>query len=174
VILVLWHGRQFIPALLHAHQNMGALVSPSRDGLLVSKVLSLLGYTPLYGSSNEFAASVLLKAKRMITGGGNLAITADGPKGPCYRFKPGAMYLAHKTRAVLLPVTFSASSAHIFHSWDHFMLPRPFSRILVLYGQPYEMPKTLGPSSIRQECRKLERRLNEMTREADVMIRKKK
>jgi lysophospholipid acyltransferase (LPLAT)-like uncharacterized protein len=71
---------------------------------------------------------------RTIGEGHDLAITPDGPRGPARSFAPGALVVAHRSGAPILPTAASASSAWRLKSWDSFLIPRPFARVSVSYG----------------------------------------
>jgi lysophospholipid acyltransferase (LPLAT)-like uncharacterized protein len=135
-IYVLWHG-ELLP-LLWAHRDRGVavMISEHSDGEIIARVAQSLGYRTVRGSTSRGAARALLGACREIESGVNLAVTPDGPRGPAHSVAPGAAIIAQRTDAPLLPVSATASSAWRLKSWDRFMIPRPFARITVGYGDP--------------------------------------
>jgi len=118
------------------------------------------------GSSTKGGAKGVLE---MVKTGRNhdLAITPDGPKGPRYKVQPGAAYLASRAGIPLIPMTNSAKSAWVLKSWDSFMIPKPFSRVIVLIGQPIWVESEANQESLQQAGLKLEEELIALTEKAD-------
>lgn len=134
VIFILWHG-QMLPLLYH-HRDEGVrvLISEHRDGELVARTALALGFGTVRGSSTRGAGRALLGLVREVEAGNDVAITPDGPRGPAKSFAPGALIVAQRTRALLVPVTAVAQSAWRLRSWDRFMIPKPFARVTISYG----------------------------------------
>lgn len=135
VAFVLWHNRLFLVAEFHRRYRGGrpvyGLVSASRDGAWLAAFFSLVGMRSVRGSSSQMgreAATALVAALRA---GHDVGITPDGPRGPCYDFKPGALIVARHTGAPMLLLGGEFSSAWRLGSWDGFYLPMPFSRVRV-------------------------------------------
>ncbi len=132
---VLWHNRLFLAAEVYRRYRHGrricALISASRDGAWLAAFFSLLGMEAVRGSSSRFgreAAAALVDAMRS---GRDAGITPDGPRGPCYEFKPGALVMTAASGTTLVLVGCRFSSAWRFKSWDRFYLPKPFSTLHV-------------------------------------------
>jgi lysophospholipid acyltransferase (LPLAT)-like uncharacterized protein len=142
-IFALWHG-QLLPLLWH-HREEGVLVliSEHRDGELVAQTAKSLGYGLIRGSTTRGAERALISLVRELQGGHEVAITPDGPRGPARTFAPGALVAAQRS----------------LRSWDRFMIPKPFARITVAYGQP---AKVLAKTSraAPQESARFEELLN--------------
>lgn len=134
ISLVLWHNRLFLAAEIFRRYRqprpMYALVSPSQDGAWLTAFFSLIGLRAVRGSSSNLgreAASALVEVLRR---GDDIGITPDGPRGPRYVLKPGALIVARRTRTSLLLVGADFESAWRFNkAWDRFYLPKPFSRV---------------------------------------------
>jgi lysophospholipid acyltransferase (LPLAT)-like uncharacterized protein len=158
-IWVVWHG-QLLPLLwLHRHQGTTLLVSRHRDGERFARVASRLGYRTLRGSSTRGGATALLGLIRSLKGGAQVAIAADGPRGPCEQVKPGAVAAALSTGAPLIPVAVSARPALRLRTWDSFLLPAPWARVRVAYGPPLRLaPHDRGNRP--QAARRLQERLD--------------
>ena len=108
---------------------MYALVSASQDGAWLTAFFALAGMRTVRGSSSRLgreAASALVDTLRQ---GHDIGVTPDGPRGPCYDLKPGAVIVARRTRAPLLLIGGEFFSAWRLRSWDRFYIPRPFSRV---------------------------------------------
>jgi Kdo2-lipid IVA 3' secondary acyltransferase len=133
---VLWHG-QLLPLLwTHRARGVAVMISEHRDGELIARVAHSLGFHTVRGSTSRGAARALLGACREIESGRDLAITVDGPRGPAGTVAPGALVISQRTSAPLVPTAAAASSAWRLKSWDRFMIPKPFARVVVTYGEP--------------------------------------
>jgi lysophospholipid acyltransferase (LPLAT)-like uncharacterized protein len=94
-------------------------------------------------------------------------VTPDGPRGPRYRVQPGVVTLAHKTGATNVPVTYNAKWRKVMRSWDSFVLPMPFSRVVVIYGEPICVPAQVAADGLLAAQQKVEQRLQDITDMAD-------
>jgi lysophospholipid acyltransferase (LPLAT)-like uncharacterized protein len=134
VIFVLWHG-QMLPLLYqHRNQAVRVLISEHRDGELVARTAIVLGFGTVRGSSTRGSGRALLGLVREVEAGHDIAVTPDGPRGPAKSFAPGALIVAQRTGARLVPITAVAKSAWHLKSWDRFMIPKPFARVVISYG----------------------------------------
>jgi lysophospholipid acyltransferase (LPLAT)-like uncharacterized protein len=98
-----------------------------------------------------------------------IAIIPDGPRGPSGVLKPGAITLAQRTGARILPLAFAAKPSVTLKSWDRHMIPLPFSRSIVIYGEPVEVPMDASEEQREKIRRKTEEKLNSLVREADKL-----
>jgi lysophospholipid acyltransferase (LPLAT)-like uncharacterized protein len=134
VIFVLWHG-QMLPLLYqHRNQAVRVLISEHRDGELIARTAIELGFGTVRGSSTRGAGRALLGLVREVEAGRDIAVTPDGPRGPAKSFAPGALVVAQRTGARIVPVTAFARKAWRLGSWDRFVIPKPFSRVVISYG----------------------------------------
>lgn len=135
VIFALWHG-QLLPLLYHhREQSVRILISEHGDGEIIARVAARLGYGTVRGSTSRGAARALLGLVRVIRDGHDLAITPDGPRGPAKSIAPGALIVAQRSGAPIIPIAMTASSGWRLRSWDSFVIPRPFARVHVAYGE---------------------------------------
>ena len=141
LIFVFWHG-QMLP-LLYVHRGEGVtvLISEHGDGEIIARIASSFGYRTLRGSTSRGATRALVEMAKAIEQGAELAITPDGPRGPARSVAPGAMAIAQKTGAAIVPVGVSVRTGWHLRSWDRFVIPRPFSRIHVVYGDPFTIER---------------------------------
>ena len=170
VIAAFWHGRMLYPLRLmqiYRLRRATVLVSRSRDGEWISQVASRFGVLPTRGSSHRGGGQGLLEMMRRVQEGYIACVTPDGPRGPRYRAQPGVISLAHKTGAVIVPLTYSARRRKVMRSWDGFVLPLPFSRVVVIYGEPLCVPAEATTAERRAAQREVERRLQAITDMAD-------
>jgi hypothetical protein len=140
VIWAMWHGH-FLPLLwLHRYGGTTLLLSRHQDADALARVATHLGYRTLRGSSTRGGAFALLGLIRSLRRGDQVAIAADGPRGPREQAKPGAVAAAGRTGAPIIPVAVSARPAWRLGSWDGFLVPAPWARVRVAYGAPFSVP----------------------------------
>lgn len=161
-IAAFWHYCVFnILHLQRVHErDWVAMVSGSRDAEYVARVLARHGCVTVRGSRHKGGIAALRKMTGHIQQGLNAAIVADGSQGPARRAQAGAILLASKTGAPILPLVVTADRYWTFGSWDRSMLPKPFARLAVWYGEPLSVPGELSAGML-EGCRlDLEQRLN--------------
>jgi lysophospholipid acyltransferase (LPLAT)-like uncharacterized protein len=136
MIFALWHG-QLLPLLFH-HRNEGIsiLISEHGDGEIIARVAKSLGCRAVRGSTSRGAARALLGLVRELQEGHDLAITPDGPRGPAHSVAPGTLVVAQRSGAPIVPIAAHASWGWRLRSWDSFLIPGPFARVTVAYGDP--------------------------------------
>ena len=117
------------------------LVSGSVDGEVPERVARSWGAEVIRGSANQSGALALRDMQGMMKNGFSIVTTADGPRGPKYEFKMGAILMARIAGVPIIPIACAASSAWYLDRWDNFMVPKPFTRIVLAIGEPYTIPK---------------------------------
>ncbi|MFA5975856.1 MAG: lysophospholipid acyltransferase family protein [Elusimicrobiota bacterium] len=164
-IYAFWHGRQVFLVYLHQGDSLRPLISHSQDGDLIAKVCRSFQLNPVRGSTSRGGAEAVLEMCRIVEQGGRISITPDGPRGPLRQVQPGVLYIAQKTGASIVPVAYGARKAWVFKGWDEFLIPKPFNRIAMVYGEPI----TVGPSDdLGQRARDLQIALTAVCAEADL------
>lgn len=134
VIITLWHG-QMLPLLYqHRGERVAILISEHRDGEIIARIAAALGHRTVRGSTSRGAGRALLSLVRQVESGRDIAVTPDGPRGPAKSYAAGALIVAQRTGAAIIPATVVARSAWRLKSWDSFMIPRPFARVVISYG----------------------------------------
>lgn len=163
-IWALWHAH-FLPLLwLHRRGGTTLLISRHRDANPLARVARRWGYRTLRGSSTRGGTAALLGMIRLLQRGGQVAIAADGPRGPRERAKPGAVAAAAKTGVPIIPVAVAARPAWRLDSWDRFLIPAPWARVRVAYGSPFSVPP-----ATRQE---LPTMTHDLQRQLDCALRR--
>ena len=138
-VFLLWH-EALLPLLWqHRGQGIAIVVSEARDGKYLADFATSLGYRALYGSSTRGGARALLGAVRELHAGRAVAFTPDGPRGPRRQLKPGVVAAAQRGNAVVVPLHAEAERAWRLPSWDRLMIPKPFARVTISYGHPFEV-----------------------------------
>ena len=133
VAIVLWHNRLFLSAEIVRRYRQGrpvyALVSASQDGAWLTAFFAAAGLRTVRGSSSRMGREGATALVDVLRAGHDVGITPDGPRGPCYELKPGALIVTRRTRTPILIVGGEFESAWRLRSWDRFYIPRPFSRV---------------------------------------------
>src|SRR5205814_4800602 len=131
-------------------------ISASRDGDLIADVTQRFGFDVVRGSSSRMGASALLELSQVLASGRDILITPDGPRGPAYELGPGIVFLAQKTGAPVVPVNMEFSSCWRVKSWDRFIIPKPFSKVRVIVGQPHQVKSTSTDQEFEAERLRLQ------------------
>jgi len=156
-------AKSVVPCYWHQHQlfcgkylldqrsqglEVGWLISPSVDGELGALMVQRIGGRVIRGSSTSTGARALRDYyEALVKENVSPAITPDGPRGPRFEFKPGAILLAQMSGRPILPMAYAASRAWLI-KWDKFVIPVPFSRVVVAVGPPRYVPRVTDASSI--------------------------
>jgi lysophospholipid acyltransferase (LPLAT)-like uncharacterized protein len=157
----LWHNRLLLIAhviwlFLPVRRGGAALISASRDGALIADVVKRYGFQVVRGSSSRHGTSALLQLADVIASGRDPLITPDGPRGPVYRLGGGIIFLAQKTNVPVQPINFEYSSCWRVKSWDRFILPKPFSTVRVIFGEPHYVRSTTNDEEFEAERLRLQ------------------
>ena len=173
VIFCLWHNRlslcmciwrNFVRPHMPKH-GLAALISASKDGALLAAALEQFDVQPVRGSSSRRGPQALLELTSWLEQGLNLAITPDGPRGPCYVVQPGVAALGQVTGAPVIPVSYRAQWKITLRSWDKFQIPLPFSRCEVVFGKPVFIPREATDAEREELRKKLEADMRAITRD---------
>jgi len=174
----------FIPVYWHQHQlfcvkhllelrplgvKLGFLISPSVDGEIGAMLVRRLGAEVVRGSSTHTGARALRDYYQALVHGMSPAITPDGPKGPAWKFKPGAVLLAQLSQRPIIPFSYAASRAWKIQ-WDRFIIPQPFSRIVIAIGEPVYVAKGLDAAALARIQSEMEQKLVSLFETAKVAL----
>ena len=172
VLFTFWHNRIFLSVYYYRYvlkkRNICVLASPSRDGEMLSKTLSKLGFSQARGSTRHYSKSALTTMMGSFDKGFDGAIVPDGPQGPKYEVKEGVIRIARKTGLPLIPVVYNTSRKKVLSTWDSFLFPFPFSRAVLIYGEPLIVSSVVSDEEAKIL---LEERLKTITKEADEYFR---
>lgn len=161
LLVAFWHNRllpmpivwsRFIPP---GRPHAVALSSASGDGEMIAQVINRFGVHPIRGSATRRGSRALREMKRFLDKGHDVGVTPDGSRGPRYEIKPGLVLAAQLTGRAILPLSCEFSSAWRLKSWDRFFIPKPFSIVTIVLGDPHRVPRTSTPEEFeaaRQAC----------------------
>lgn len=140
-IYCFWHRALLLAAWFFHRRNIAILISQSFDGELIARTVERLDFLPVRGSSSRGGAAGLRAMQAALTSGAAkyAAFTADGPRGPIYVAKPGAVTMAQWTGARVGTFYLLAERAWTLRSWDRFVVPKPFSRVVVSWARPVQI-----------------------------------
>jgi len=168
-ILAFWHGRLFY--MPHYYRKSPGrfkiLVSPSVDGEIIARTLSMFGFGLVRGSSYKSATKALLALARSVDDGFWPTLIADGSRGPIYNLQPGSLMLSKLSGRPALPVTVSFSDYWTLKTWDRLMIPKPFSKVVVIFGQPVSVPEKCDSGMLETKRVEMEAELKRITEMAD-------
>jgi lysophospholipid acyltransferase (LPLAT)-like uncharacterized protein len=151
LLFCVWH-QQVFPTLAYIRKFRGLspplMISLSNDGDIGAGIVQRIGWTPVRGSSSKGGLKALKQMIREFRRSRFAGHIVDGPRGPAGTIKPGAISLALAARAAIVPVGFSADRAWFFNSWDRFMLPKPFARIRISFGELIHLNGSEGKTDV--------------------------
>jgi lysophospholipid acyltransferase (LPLAT)-like uncharacterized protein len=171
VLVCLWHNRLALAMRvwttygkkLIRSSGLVALISASHDGGVLARTLKFFGVQAVRGSSSRRGAQALLELTSWVEKDYAVAITPDGPRGPCYRISDGILALSQLTGRPILPVSTHVNWKRCLKSWDRFQIPLPFARCEVRVGKPFVVPRELTDYEREQLRQHLEAQMMELT-----------
>jgi lysophospholipid acyltransferase (LPLAT)-like uncharacterized protein len=167
VIYAFWHGRMLIFSYSHRWQKAHVLISQHRDGELIARIIERLGFVSVRGSTTRGGTKAIFEMAEKGASGYDVAITPDGPRGPRFKVQLGTIYIAQRSQMPIIPITNSAKSRWTLSSWDGFLIPKPFSKAVIIIGEPIYVPLESTPHELEEKREELEKRLVDLTQKAD-------
>lgn len=165
-LIAFWHNRQAYLLEPYRNRKIAVLVSPSRDGEIIAQTIARFGVPCVRGSSRKEPAKALRALLKAVKAGYSPAITPDGPIGPARQVKSGVIYLAQALDLPILPLAAASSRKIIFNSWDSFIFPLPFSRIVLGCGEPLIVNKG---DDLEKKAAELKAALDAITDQTDAL-----
>jgi lysophospholipid acyltransferase (LPLAT)-like uncharacterized protein len=168
-VLAFWHSRIFYMPFYFRQEKSGiaCLVSPSGDGGIIDGVLRFFGFSTVRGSTFQHGRRALIALARIVRGGKNAAMIADGSRGPARKAQLGSIFLAKLTGVKIIPIAYGAKRKYEINSWDKTIFPAPFSKANMVFGRPMEVPKDSTDADLETLRQELEAELNRITGIAD-------
>jgi lysophospholipid acyltransferase (LPLAT)-like uncharacterized protein len=167
ILFVVWHARLLPLTYIHRNEGINVLVSTHQDGEYIARVIHGMGFGTSRGSSTRGGIRALRELIQAAGRQADLAVTPDGPRGPRETVRPGAVYLAKRLGLPVIPIGVSSKPCIRLRSWDRFMIPLPFARCTVVYGEPVVYDGPLTEESMKADRDDLERRLRRIAEEAE-------
>jgi hypothetical protein len=165
-VLGLWHDRVFLGTYFLRGRGLIVMTSKSFDGEYIARFIQRFGFGAIRGSSSRSGVSALAGMVRSMRAGHPMAFTVDGPRGPRYEAKPGAVILAKMTGNPILPFVLEPYRYWTVNSWDKMQIPVPFTRALVIMGEPIYVDKDADRAEIDRKLGELQKSLDDMTEQA--------
>ena len=165
-IYVFWHENMLFPAYQCRGPVISVLVSRHADGQLIGEILRSLGVGVIRGSTNRGS---IMAVRRMLHAcqRAHLVITPDGPRGPRRSVQAGVIYVAAKTGLPIVTVGIGFQNPWRLHSWDQFVMPKPWRRVTMVTSQPIVIPPNLDKSSLESYRRLVEDTLHDVSERAE-------
>ena len=158
-ILSMWHNSCTIAAWVMKGSRITVMVSDSKDGEYVSRLASYFGINTIRGSSSSGSEKAIRSALRLLAQKKPIAITPDGPRGPIYKMKSGALWFAASSKSPIIPLHIESSRQWVFNSWDKHCFPKPFSTIYVGVGDPIYLEREELETDIDQVMLQVEEKM---------------
>lgn len=162
-IYLVWHSRILLGAPTFSGIGLSVLISLHGDGEYIARTVERMGFGTIRGSTTRGGARALREVVEVLRAGGDVIVTPDGPRGPRFRVQQGCVAAASLAGADVVPVAFEAGRARRLRSWDRFVLPGVFTRVLVRTGEPIAVPPDLDEAGIEDWRRRAERAMHDLT-----------
>jgi hypothetical protein len=168
-ILGLWHGRILPGVFYFRRRGIVVITSQNFDGEWIARIIERFGFGTARGSSSRNASGALRQLTRHLRSGRAVAFTLDGPRGPAREAKAGALWLASLTGSPIVPYHIEATRAWTLKSWDRAQIPKPFSDVFVVIGEPVHVPRAIDEEALAGHRRRLEDALAGLVRRAESL-----
>jgi lysophospholipid acyltransferase (LPLAT)-like uncharacterized protein len=172
-IYTFWHNRVFLATYFWQKRRIVVMTSQSFDGEYIARFIQRFGYGAARGSSTRGAVGAIVEMVKLMRAGCPTAFTIDGPKGPRYEAKMGAVLLAKKTGYPVLPFTITANKFWEARSWDAFQVPKPFTRARVLIAPPIYVASDSDEATMLMKRDELQSALDDLNRRGNAWREKK-
>lgn len=169
-LLAFWHESLAIAARYYLGTGFHGLTSYGFDGELAARFLRQYGLGAIRGSSSRGGMKALVQLKKATERIQMIGLTVDGPRGPRREAKPGLAMVAAKRKLPILPQAFVPASAWRLRSWDRLPIPKPFTRIVCLYGPPIPPPEEPTREGIEATRLRVEIELNRLSNELEAEL----
>jgi len=176
IVFVFWHGATFIPIFHYKNKMACILTAPGLRGNILTKVAQKLGYQVVRlarSTEHNKGAKRMQELLTMVKSGFDSNIAVDGPTGPAFVAKPGAVFLSKQTGNPILPVASACNKKITLNTrWDKYFIPLPFSRASIVLGEPIYMKSGLSDvSEIKHECENISKTIKYLTVKAEEAVK---
>jgi lysophospholipid acyltransferase (LPLAT)-like uncharacterized protein len=152
-VMAFWHGRILPATFYFRRRGIVVITSENFDGEWIARIIERFGYGTARGSSTRGGVKALLHLARDLERGRPAGFTLDGPRGPARVAQPGAVWLSQRTGHPILPFHLEASSAWTMKSWDRTQIPKPFSTVALVVGEPMSVGEDVEAARRELEAR---------------------
>jgi lysophospholipid acyltransferase (LPLAT)-like uncharacterized protein len=170
-VYAMFHGSHAPLLCVMRHRNIRVITSHSADGEILTRILEHFGYKGVRGSSTRGGMRAMIDLAKQIKDGHDVAVAVDGPKGPRQQVKGGVMLLGKLSGVPIIPVAVAMNWYKQFNSWDKFQLTLPFSRALLVGGEPMLVPRNADDEQVEQLRKQFEEHLVALQNEADEAVK---
>jgi lysophospholipid acyltransferase (LPLAT)-like uncharacterized protein len=170
-VMAFWHGRILPATFYFRRRGIVVITSENFDGEWIARIIERFGYGTARGSTSRGGKKAMLQLVRDMKAGRAAGFTLDGPRGPARVAQAGAVWLASATGNPVLPFHLEASSHWSLRSWDRTQIPKPFSTIALVVGEPLEIPSDASGETLEQARQDLEDRLSRLEERAIAIAR---
>jgi lysophospholipid acyltransferase (LPLAT)-like uncharacterized protein len=168
-IMAFWHGRILPATYYFRRRGIVVITSENFDGEWIARIIERFGFGTARGSSSRGGLKALLQLTRDMSAGKTAGFTVDGPRGPARVAQPGAVWLAKATGNPVLPFHLEARSHWTLNSWDRTQIPRPFSTVSIVVGEPFYVSQDADDGKIEAARRLLDDRLKALEPRAQAL-----
>src|SRR6187455_1640960 len=147
-VMAFWHGRILPATYYFRRRGIVVITSENFDGQWIARIIERFGFGTARGSTSRGGRRALLQLTRDIAAGKPAGFTVDGPRGPARIAQPGAVWLSKATGHPVLPFHLEASRHWTLNSWDRTQIPKPFSTVSIVVGEPFYVSPDAGDAAI--------------------------
>jgi lysophospholipid acyltransferase (LPLAT)-like uncharacterized protein len=165
-VMAFWHGRILTATYYFRRRGIVVITSRNFDGEWIARIIERFGYRTARGSTSAGAVRALLQLKKEMAAGRPVGFTLDGPRGPAGVAQPGALWLSRETGSPVLPFHLEARSFWTLGRWDRTQIPKPFTTVALVVGEPFVVDGDVEAARVE-----LERRLAGLERRALEIVR---
>jgi hypothetical protein len=169
-VMAFWHGRILPATFYFRRRGIVVITSENFDGEWIARIIERFGYGTARGSTSRGAVKAMKQLVNEMKAGRPAGFTLDGPRGPARVAQAGAVWLASATGNPLLPFHLEASAHWSLRSWDRTQIPKPFSTVVLVVGQPMPVARGLPPETFEQVRLELEKRLGSLEARANELL----
>jgi lysophospholipid acyltransferase (LPLAT)-like uncharacterized protein len=170
-VMAFWHGRILPATFYFRRRRIVVITSENFDGEWIARIIEAFGYGTARGSTSRGGRKAILQLVKEMKSGRAAGFTLDGPRGPARVAQPGAVWLARATGNPVLPFHLEASASWTLRSWDRTQIPKPFSTVALVVGEPMDVPAQSSEADLESARVELERRLSALETRALALLR---
>lgn len=169
-VLAGWHGRTFAAASFFRGQGVYTIISQSKDGDMQDRIFRWFGFRTIRGSTGRGGVQALRESIAVLAQGATMAFTPDGPRGPSQVVQAGIVAMAKRSGAELVPVGVSADRRWLAPTWDRYMVPKPFARCLMVFGEPFTVPPDADEAEMEGARLRLQEEMSRLEAQAEAEL----